>query len=229
MTPFFFGNGKEKESRKDKYKAERERMAKYQLERRDIDATKVLEAFRKVKRHRFVPDEYKGSAYDDSPLPIGSGQTISQPYIVAYMTQELELEKTDKVLEVGTGSGYQAAILAELCDSVFTIEIFESLSERAKKATDELGYDNIYFKVGDGFKGWEENAPYDAIIVTCAPKETPPALKKQLAEDGKMIIPVGRSFSQSLILYRKIDGELLKEKTLPVRFVPMIDSSGQKY
>jgi len=162
---------------KGDFDARRKRMVETQIEARGIEDKKVLDAFREVERHKFVLPQYLPYAYADSPLPIGQGQTISQPYIVAYMTEALDLQKTDKVLEIGTGSGYQAAILAEICDSVFTIEIFEKLAEKAQQLFNQLGYDNIVSKVGDGYKGWPEYAPFDGIIVTCAPTEipTPPA------------------------------------------------------
>jgi len=172
---------------------------------------------------------YVSMAYRDSPLPIEEGQTISQPYIVALMTETLNLEKDDKVLEIGTGSGYQAAILAEIVDSVYTIEIFEKLGKKASQLFDELGYDNIYTKIGDGYKGWPEHAPFDAIIVTAAPSDIPEPLKEQLAEGGRMIIPVGGDAVQELILLKKRNGKIKQQSVLPVRFVPMISDDGEKY
>lgn len=213
----------------DPFFALRNRMVKTQIESRGITDKKILEAFRNVERHEFVPDEYIPYAYNDSPLPIAEGQTISQPYIVAYMTDALNLKKTDKVLEIGTGSGYQAAILAEICDSVFTIEIFESLGQNARELFNRLGYDNIMTKIGDGYKGWPQHAPFDAIIVTAAPEKIPEPLKEQLAEGGRMIIPVGGNHIQHLVLLRKRKGKIREEQILPVRFVPMIDSTGNKY
>jgi len=213
----------------DPFFAQRNRMVKTQIEARGITDTKVLEAFRNVGRHKFVLPEYLTYAYSDSPLPINEGQTISQPYIVAFMTDALNLKRTDKVLEIGTGSGYQAAILAELCDSVFTIEIFEKLANKAQQVFDELSYDNIWCKTGDGYQGWPEHAPFDAIIVTCAPTNVPEPLKQQLAEGGRMIIPVGSDPVQHLVLLRKKKGKIREESILPVRFVPMIDSGGKKY
>ena len=204
-------------------------MVETQIEARGIEDKKVLDAFREVERHKFVLPQYLPYAYADSPLPIGQGQTISQPYIVAYMTEALDLQKTDKVLEIGTGSGYQAAILAEICDSVFTIEIFEKLAEKAQQLFNQLGYDNIVSKVGDGYKGWPEYAPFDGIIVTCAPTEIPTPLQQQLAEGGRMIIPVGDDPVQNLVLMVKKRGKIRKQSVLPVRFVPMIDPDGQKY
>lgn len=191
---------------------------------------RVIDAMRKVERHRFVPANMQPYAYYDQPLPIGEGQTISQPSLVALMTELLELKRSDKVLEIGTGSGYQAAILAELVDSVFTIEIIEPLAKRARKVLDELGYTNVWIKIGDGYKGWPEHAPFDAIIVTCAPSDIPPPLKEQLAEGGRMVIPVGREGSvQELILLRKKKGKIIRQTVLPVRFVPMLREEGGTY
>lgn len=211
------------------YFAEREQMVVHQIKRRGIKDPKIINAFLKVERHRFVPKRYLANAYEDRPLPIGEGQTISQPYIVAFMTDVLNLSRSDKVLEIGTGSGYQAAILGELSDNVFTIEINEPLGKRADKLLKELGYTNVKVKIGDGYKGWQEHAPYDAIIVTCAPSHVPAPLKEQLKEGGRMIIPVGGRFNQSLVLLRKIDNALEEENVLPVLFVPMVDPTGKKY
>ena len=213
----------------DPFFALRNRMVKNQIEARGITDEKLLQAFRNVERHRFVPAEYTAYAYNDSPLPIEEGQTISQPYIVAFMTDILELKPGDKVLEIGTGSGYQAAILAEICDSVFTIEIFERLGIRAQKLFDELEYNNIFTRIGDGYKGWPEHAPFDAIVVTASPEKIPEPLKEQLAEGGRMIVPVGKDPVQQLVLLRKRKGKIREERILPVRFVPMIDSSGRRY
>jgi len=211
------------------YFAEREQMVVHQIKRRGIKDPKIINAFLKVERHRFVPERYLPNAYEDRPLPIGEGQTISQPYIVAFMTDVLNLSRSDKVLEIGTGSGYQAAILGELSDHVFSIEINAPLGRNADKLLKELGYTNVKVKVGDGYKGWEEHAPYDAIIVTCAPSHVPAPLKEQLREGGRMIIPVGGTFNQSLVLLRKKDNVLEEENVLPVLFVPMVDPSGKKY
>lgn len=211
------------------FPALRNRMVKTQIEARGITDEKILEAFRKVERHKFVHPLQVPFAYNDSPLPIDEGQTISQPYIVAFMTHALNLKRSDKVLEIGTGSGYQAAILAELCDSVFTIEIFKELGEKAGKLFRELGYSNIWCKIGDGYMGWPEHAPFDAIIVTCAPSKIPKPLQEQLAQGGKMIIPVGNNPVQQLVLLYKRNGEVTEENILPVRFVPMIDSQGTNY
>lgn len=213
----------------DNFRGLREQMVRTQLEARGIDDEKVLNAFRNVERHRFVLPRYVSMAYRDSPLPIEEGQTISQPYIVAYMTETLNLEKDDKVLEIGTGSGYQAAILAEIVDSVYTIEIFEKLGKKSRELFDELGYDNIHSKIGDGYKGWPKHAPFDAIIVTAAPSNIPEPLKEQLAEGGRMIIPVGGDAVQELVLLRKRNGKIRQQSKLPVRFVPMISDDGEKY
>jgi len=204
-------------------------MVKMQIEARGITDKKVLNAFLKVERHKFVLPRYIAFAYSDTPLPIEEGQTISQPYIVAFMTEALDLERDDKVLEIGTGSGYQAAILAELCDSVFTVEIFETLGTKAEKLFKKLGYDNIHSLIGDGYLGWPEHAPYDAVIVTCAPEKIPGPLQDQLAEGGRMIIPVGNDPVQHLVLLIKKNGKIRERNVLPVRFVPMISPEGERY
>ncbi len=205
----------------DKYKTDRNNMVRQQIERRGIRDEKTLNAMRRVERHKFVPSYLVSSAYNDRPLAIGHGQTISQPYIVAYMTEILELEKADKALEIGTGSGYQAAVLAEIADSVFTIEIIEALYESATQKLSELEYKNVYTKNADGYFGWEEHAPYDAIIVTAASEIIPPPLIDQLKDGGKMIIPVGSPFmNQMLVLVEKKNGKTTTQSLLPVRFVP---------
>ncbi len=213
----------------DPYRQVRKRMVRDQIISRGISDQKVIQAMLNVPRHLFVPQAYERMAYEDRPLPIGEGQTISQPYIVAYMTELLDLKKDMRVLEIGTGSGYQAAILAEICNEVYTIEIIESLAEKAKKQLKSLGYQNINFKTGDGYKGWAEHAPFDAIIVTCAPTDIPQPLQDQLREGGKMIIPVGGSVAQELVLIEKKKGKLKKKMVAPVRFVPMIRSDGRRY
>jgi len=213
----------------DRYAQEREQMVQKQLKRRGISDERVLSAFRRVKRHLFVPQNYLDLAYSDQPLPIGHNQTISQPYIVAFMTETLDLKETDRVLEVGTGSGYQAAILAQICQEVYTIEIIPELGRSARKLLADRGYTNVHVRIGDGYKGWAEHAPYDAIIVTCSPTHVPEPLGKQLAEEGCMIIPVGKKFAQELIRLRKKEGELVEESVLPVRFVPMVNDGGKRY
>jgi protein-L-isoaspartate(D-aspartate) O-methyltransferase len=201
----------------------RERMVDKQIIARGIRDSKVIKAMRKVPRHFFVPDEFRDQAYSDYPLPIGEGQTISQPYIVAYMTEAIDLKPGDRVLEIGTGSGYQAAILAELAAEVYTIEIIPTLGKRAHQILEEMRYKNVWVKIGDGYEGWPEKAPFDAIIVTCAPEEIPKALVKQLKNGGRMIIPVGRENSvQSLIRAVKKGDDLEILDKLPVRFVPMV-------
>jgi len=211
------------------YRTRREMMVRNQIEARGITDAGVLEAMRKVERHLFVPPNQASNAYGDHPIPIGYGQTISQPYIVAFMTDALDVNRSTKVLEIGTGSGFQAAILGELCDSVFTIEIVKPLGDKAKTLLTSLGYRNVFVKIGDGYKGWPENAPFDAIIVTCSPSHVPQPLEDQLAEGGKMIIPVGTSFSQELVLLVKNKGRLKQQAVLPVRFVPMVDEKDREY
>jgi protein-L-isoaspartate(D-aspartate) O-methyltransferase len=202
------------------YEKLRSTMVESQIERRGVKDQNVLNAMCKVPRHEFVPNHLKKYAYADEPLPIGEDQTISQPYIVAYMTEQLQLKKNDKVLEIGTGSGYQAAILAEIVDSVFTIEIIDVLARRAEKTLKRIGYNNIFVKSGDGYKGWPEHAPFDAIIITAAPRKIPKPLVHQLTIGGRMILPVG-DFAQDLILIMKNEQGTIQKTLLPVRFVPM--------
>jgi protein-L-isoaspartate(D-aspartate) O-methyltransferase len=201
---------------------ERQRMVQEQLVPRRIRDGRVLAAMAKVPREEFVPVDSRAATYEDGPLPIGYDQTISQPYIVAFMTEQLRLSPTDRVLEVGTGSGYQAAILAELAGEVYTIEIVAPLAQSAEAALQRLGYKNVHVKVGDGYKGWPENAPFDAIIVTCAPDKVPQPLIDQVKDGGRMVIPVGERFAQQLYLLEKKNGQLKESVTLPVRFVPML-------
>jgi len=203
------------------FETKRDRMVKTQIEDRGVADKEVLRVMRKVERHRFVPTSLQSLAYEDMPLPIGQGQTISQPYIVALMTELLELKGHEKVLEIGTGSGYQAAILAELAGQVYTIEILALLAERAQELLNELGYKNIKIKRADGFLGWPEQAPFDAIIVTCAAREIPQALIEQLSEGGRMVIPQGDAY-QELKLLVKVDGKIKEHSIIPVRFVPML-------
>ena len=198
-------------------------MVESQLAGRDISQKAVLEAMRKVPRHLFVPGEYRQWAYSDQPLPIGEGQTISQPYIVAYMTQELRIKPGDRVLEIGTGSGYQAAVLAELGRDIYTIEIVESLGREARSRLKALGYDRVHVRVGDGYNGWPEEAPFDAIMVTAGAEELPQPLLDQLAENGRMIIPVGpHGGVRQLTLITRKNGKFRSEKLMPVRFVPFV-------
>jgi len=203
------------------FAAQRQRMVERQLNPRGIKDERVLEAMAKVPREEFIPADERSDAYEDGPLPIGYDQTISQPYIVAFMTEQLRPKPSDRVLEIGTGSGYQAAILAELVADVYTIEIVEPLATTAEATLQRLGYKNVHLMVGDGYRGWPEEAPFDAIIVTCAPGKVPQPLVDQLKDDGRMVIPVGERFAQQLYLLEKKNGQLKESATLPVRFVPM--------
>src|SRR6266404_6013941 len=196
-------------------------MVQEQLMRRGIHEERVLAAMAKVPREEFVPKETRLASYSDQPLPISYNQTISQPYVVAFMTEQLQLKRDDRVLEIGSGSGYQAAILAELVADVYTIEIIESLARNAEATLKRLGYKNVQVKAGDGYKGWPEHAPFDAVIVTCAPDHVPQPLVDQMKEGGRMIIPVGGIGDQNLYLLEKKNGQLTKRTVLPVRFVPM--------
>jgi len=207
----------------DAYYYDRLEMVRWQIQDRGIRDRNVIEAMRKVPRHELVPSELKDKAYDDHPLPIGHGQTISQPYIVALMTDVLNLEPDDTVLEIGTGSGYQAAVLAEIVKRVVTCEIVGALASRAQHNLEELGYDNVTVHHADGYWGYKADAPYDAIIVTAAAGHIPPPLLEQLKPGGIMIIPVGRtSWTQNLILVNKDkDGKTRTRNILPVRFVPL--------
>lgn len=214
----FMNNGKN-----DIFTKKRLKMVNEQIIYRGINDNLVINAMKKVKRHKFVPKKYLSQAYNDEPLPIGYNQTISQPYIVAYMTEVLSLKKNEKILEIGTGSGYQAAVLAEIGCEVYTIEIIKELAVRSKKILKSIGYKNIHFKYGDGYNGWPEMAPFDAIIVTAAPPDIPEALVNQLKPFGRMILPKG-SFSQKLILVSKSGKKITLKNLLPVRFVPMVKS-----
>ena len=203
-------------------------MVAQQLKARGINDERLLAAISKVPREEFVPADVKTSSYTDRPLPIGYGQTISQPFIVAFMTEQLQPSPKDRVLEIGTGSGYQAAILAELAAEVYSIEIIEPLARTAEATLQRLGYTNVHVKVGDGYKGWPEHAPFDAITVTCAPDHVPQPLVDQLKEGGRMIIPVGGFGDQELYLLEKKNGELQRRSVLPVRFVPMTGEAQKK-
>lgn len=202
------------------YAAERERMIDEQIVARGVRSPAVLDAMRRVPRHLFVPEAERALAYGDFPLPIAAGQTISQPYIVAYMSELLEVEPDHKVLEVGTGSGYQAAVLAELSRHVYSIEIIEELGHSAREALRESGYEAVHLRIGDGYRGWPEEAPFDRIIVTAAPDHIPPVLVDQLAAGGKIVIPVG-SVDQEIIVITKSDTGVTQQRTIAVRFVPM--------
>jgi protein-L-isoaspartate(D-aspartate) O-methyltransferase len=203
------------------FAAQRQQMVKKQLVPREIRDERVLAAMGKVPREEFVPENLFSQAYNDSALPIGNDQTISQPFIVALMTEQLHLQPTDRVLEVGTGSGYQTAVLAELAKEVYTIEIIEPLAQSASARLSRLGYQNAHVKQGDGYAGWPDVAPFDAIIVTCAPDKVPPPLASQLKDGGRMVIPVGTGLDQQLFLLEKKNGKLAQTVILPVRFVPM--------
>jgi len=207
----------------DDFVTQRESMVEVQIRARGVNDEKVLAAMRKVPRHLFVPEELRPFAHGDEPLPIGEAQTISQPYIVGYMTEALELSGGEKVLEVGTGSGYQTAVLAEIVRQVFTVELIGALSEKARALLQALGYSDIYSKVGDGTLGWEENAPFDAIMVTAAAAAVPKRLQEQLGPNGRMIIPVGAGFQELFLITRERRG-FRKKKLLPVRFVPLISA-----
>ncbi len=198
----------------------RKDMVLSQIQARGIKDKRVLDAMSTVERHKFVPGNLEKLAYGDHPLPIGADQTISQPYIVALMTERLELKDTDRVFEVGAGSGYQAAILSLLVEEVYTVEIIQSLADSAARRLESLGFHNVHVRYGDGFLGWPEAAPFDAIIITCAPPRLPEPLVEQLAEGGRLIVPLGEDF-QMLTLYTKVRGKLQKEEIIPVIFVPM--------
>ena len=202
-------------------------MVQSQIVRRGVKDPLTVAAMKAVPRHRFVPESLRGQAYADHPLPIGLDQTISQPYIVAYMTEALALEGGEKVLEIGTGSGYQAAVLAEIADSVFSIEILKPLSDRASKQLSALGYKNVYVRCGDGYQGWPDHAPFDAIIVTAAPDHIPRPLKDQLKIGGRLIIPVGARYQELLRITRTEKG-FEEKRLLPVRFVPMTGEAQER-
>ncbi len=203
-------------------------MVQQQLKARGIKDERVLTTMAKVPREEFVPADARVDAYEDGPLPIGYDQTISQPYIVAFMTEQLRLKPSDRLLEIGSGSGYQAAVLAELVADVYTIEIVEPLAKTAEATLQRLGYKNVHLRVGDGYQGWPEEAPFDAIIVTCAPDKVPQPLVDQLKDGGRMVIPVGERFAQQLYLLEKKNGQLKESATLPVRFVPMVRETQKK-
>lgn len=204
----------------------RHQMVERQLAGRGITDERVLQVMREVPRHRFVPEDMWDMAYRDTPLPIGQGQTISQPYIVAYMTQMLHLTPDDRVLEVGTGSGYQVAILSQLAQQVYTIERVRELAERAERIIKELGYNNVMFRVGDGGYGWPEAAPFDAIIVTAAAPELPQPLIDQLADDASLVAPIGPAGYQELVRLTKHGVQTPIEKLVPVAFVPLVGEHG---
>ncbi|MDA1313755.1 MAG: protein-L-isoaspartate(D-aspartate) O-methyltransferase [Acidobacteria bacterium] len=208
----------------DRYESERNAMVIRQLEERDIRSPIVLRAMRKVPRHLFVPEAIRDNAYRDQPLPIGYGQTISQPYVVAFMTEQLDLQPSHKVLEIGTGSGYQAAVLAELAGQVYTIEIVEELGVQARRTLTEQGYTNVHVRIGNGYLGWPEEAPFDRIILTAAPEQLPDTLVEQLKPGGRLVAPVGPRYGtqEIIVLDKSRDGKIRRRSVLPVAFVPMI-------
>lgn len=213
------GQGQPDQDKENRFAELRYNMVETQLKSRDVKDSSVLDAMRTVPRHLFVPKSYHSESYRDGPLPISDGQTISQPYIVGIMTQLMKVDSTSKVLEIGTGSGYQAAVLAEICDSVFSIEIIESLAKKSDKLLDSLGYD-VQVRAGDGYAGWPNEAPFDAIIVTAAAPKIPQPLIDQLKVGARLVIPVGKISQELLVITKTADGST-KEKVFPVRFVPM--------
>ena len=210
------------------FAAARQRMIEEQIRARGVTDPAVLAAMAAVPRHLFVPEGERRSAYDDQPLPIGAGQTISQPYIVALMSSLLGLKPDSRVLEVGTGSGYQAAVLSRLAREVYTIEIIQPLGERARRTLADLGYKNVHVRIGDGYRGWREAAPFDGIVVTAAPPSIPGPLMDQLKVGGKLVIPVGRAYQDLLVLTKRRDGGFDRESVLPVRFVPMTGQAQER-
>ena len=208
-------------SRDDETQKSRYRMVEDQIQARGVSDQRVLAAMRDVPRHKFVPETQVRYAYDDTPLPIGYGQTISQPYIVAYMTEMLELKENERVLEIGTGSGYQAAVLSELVKEVYSIEIIEPLCAKADSVLSALVYANVHVRCGDGYAGWPEKAPFDAVIITAAPVEIPQPLLDQLGPGGRLIAPVGKFFQQLVLLTKSEKGKYDRKELIPVRFVPM--------
>ena len=207
--------------RPDDYEEARAAMVQSEVIGRGVRDPRVCDAMREVPRHLFLPADQRKYAYSDGALPIGNGQTITSPYVVAFMTEKLEPQATDKVLEIGTGSGYQASVLSRLVAEVYTIEIVEPLGQRATRTIQRLGYDNVHVKIGDGYQGWPEHAPFDKIIVTCSPEDIPRALVDQLREGGRLVVPLGERFQQTLYLFRKINGQLQKETLESTFFVPM--------
>jgi len=207
---------------KEWWKSKLNQMIEKQIKARGITDERLLEAIRNTPRHQFVPEKYEHAAYKDGPLPIGHGQTISQPYIVALMTDKLDLQGDEKVLEIGTGSAYQAAILSHMASEVYTIEIVEELAREATQRVDEMGYDNVHVRHGNGYKGWPEQAPFDRIIVTAAPDEIPEELVSQLAVNGKMVLPVGENVQTLKLVTKDNQGNISEKVITGVRFVPMI-------
>ena len=200
-------------------------MVKNQIEGRGIQDAGVLRVMRDTPRHLFIPENLRDMAYDDGPLPIGEGQTISQPYIVALMTELLQLTGNEKILEIGTGSGYQAAVLSPLAKEIYSIEIIPSLADRANERLKKMRYNNVTVKCGDGYKGWKEHAPFDRIIVTAAPNDIPPLLINQLKVGGKLVLPVGTRYQKLKVITKMQDGEIGEKNIISVRFVPMVHSN----
>ena len=229
VVAFLATSGCQKQSTSTaEFVAERQKMVEQQLRPRGIHDERVLMAMMKVPREEFVPENLRDQAYQDSALPIGHDQTISQPFIVAFMTEQLRPRPSDRVLEIGTGSGYETAVLAELVKEVYTIEIVELLAKDASARLARLDYTNAHVKMGDGFQGWPEVAPFDSIIVTCAPDKVPQPLTQQLKDGGRMIVPVGSGLDQQLYLLEKKNGQLAQTAILPVRFVPMVGEAATK-
>ena len=200
-------------------------MVKNQIEGRGIQDAGVLRAMRETPRHLFIPENLRDMAYDDGPLPIGEGQTISQPYIVALMTELLQLTGNEKILEIGTGSGYQAAVLSPLAKEIYSIEIIQSLADRSNERLKKMRYNNVTVKCGDGYKGWKEHAPFDRIIVTAAPNDIPPLLINQLKVGGKLVLPVGTRYQKLKVITKMQNGEIGEKNIISVRFVPMVHSN----
>jgi len=229
VVAFLATSGCQKQSTSTaEFVAERQKMVEQQLRPRGIHDERVLMAMMKVPREEFVPENLRDQAYQDSALPIGHDQTISQPFIVAFMIEQLRPRPSDRVLEIGTGSGYETAVLAELVKEVYTIEIVELLAKDASARLARLDYTNAHVKIGDGFQGWPEVAPFDSIIVTCAPDKVPQPLTQQLKDGGRMIVPVGSGLDQQLYLLEKKNGQLAQTAILPVRFVPMVGEAATK-
>jgi len=224
----FSTNGDDKREKETRFQAARQQMVEGQLRQRDIRDERVLQAMATVPRHLFVPPAQRSQAYDDGPLPIGQEQTISQPYIVALMTESLRLKGTETVLEIGTGSGYQAAVLSVLAKKIYSIEIIPELAETAQERLTALGYKNVEVIVGDGNLGWPQGSPYDAIIVTAAAPQIPPALIEQLAEGGRMVLPVEVGNEQHLLRLQKVDGKITQEDLGLVRFVPLVGDAPER-
>lgn len=208
------------------YESERNRMVDEQIVTRGVKDQRVLAALRRVPRHEFLPEAIRGMAYGDHALPLGEGQTMSQPYMVAIMTELLDLKGTERVLEIGTGSGYQAAVLAELCEKVYTVERIKTLAEKARAVLDRLGYKRVAIKIYDGTYGWKEMAPFDAIVVTAGAPDIPAPLVEQLRDGGRMVIPVGERYGQMLVKVVKTAEGLVTEKSIPCMFVPLIGNHG---